>query len=228
VTLKKRFNPRTGLSGVLSKPNTEMSGLIDRIQSRADARERPRVLGVDEGEADEVLDALASDTARRLYRGLFEEPATPSEIAARADTSIQNVNYHLGNLQEADLVEAVDTVYSEKGNEMTVYAPASDPLVFVGNRGIEPRVRSSITDVVGGVGLLAVASLCVQWGAERLAGGPGGVGVVGPASADGGVPMGSATWALFEVVEPGVAFFFACLLIAATVVAARNVSVSAA
>ncbi len=198
-----------------------MSGLIDRIQTRAEPDERPRVLDVAEGETDEVLDALSSDTARRLYRGLFEDPATPSEIAERADTSIQNVNYHLNNLQEAELVEAVDTVYSEKGNEMTVYGPASDPLVFVGNRGLEPRIRSSLTDAVGGVGLLAAASLFVQWGAERLASDAAGVGVVGPASADAGLPEGSAAWALFEVVEPGVAFFFCCLFIAATVVVAR-------
>ncbi len=195
----------------------EMSGLIDRIQDRtATSDERLRVLDVEGEETDDVLDALATDTRRAVYRALFERPRTASEIADAVDTSVQNVHYHVSNLEAAGLVEPVDTRYSEKGNEMTVYGPASDPLVIVGNEEVRPRVQRTLTDVVGGIGLLGVGALLVQWGAERVArpsiGGAG----AGPASPNATVgEPGSLAWLVFDVVEPGVLFFFACLAVAA-------------
>jgi DNA-binding transcriptional ArsR family regulator len=197
-----------------------MSGLIDRLQDRtAAADERPRVLDVTDAESDEVIDALASDTRRTVFRTLFEEPGTPSEVATRMDTSVQNVHYHLSTLREARLVEGVDTRYSEKGNEMTVYAPASDPIVFVGDAELRPRVERSITEVVGGLGLLVVAALLVQWGAKRLAAGVGRTGpAVGPAAR---VPLdGDAEGLVSLLLEPGVSMFLGCLLVVAVLVVA--------
>ena len=62
------------------------------------------------------------------------------------ETSTQNVNHHLENLREADLVEVVDTWYSEKGAGMDVSASAADPLcVFVGEPGDRP-VSAAVTE----------------------------------------------------------------------------------
>ena len=202
-----------------------MSGLIDRIQERTGTPdEQPRVLDVDDAAADAVLDALSSETGRALYRTLFEEPGTASEIARRCDTSVQNVHYHVSNLREAGLIEPIETVYSEKGNEMTVYGPASDPLVLVGNRSLHSQVRQSLTDVVAGVGLLGVASLFVQWGAKQLAAPTARAGTLGPASptAPGTDPSGSLAWLVFGVFEPGLLFFCGCLALVALVVVATE------
>ncbi|WP_435362084.1 ArsR/SmtB family transcription factor [Haloarchaeobius sp. DFWS5] len=203
-----------------------MSGLIDRIQSRTTTTdERTRVIEMADADADTVLDALSSDTGRTIFRTLFEEPGTASELAARLDTSVQNTHYHLTNLREAGLVEQIDTVYSEKGNEMTVYGPATDPLVFVGNEDRMPVVEQSLAQLVVGLGLLGVASLLVQWGAERLVVGgghkssPGGA--VGPAGWDAvpDVADGTLGYLVFEVLEPGLLFFAGCLVAAALVAA---------
>jgi DNA-binding transcriptional ArsR family regulator len=199
--------------------------LIESLQSRvASGDERLRVVELDHGAADEVLDALASDTARQTLRALHDEPRTPSELADAVDTSVQNLHYHLTQLGEADLVEQVDTVYSSRGNEMTVYGPTSDPLVFVGDEQNASAVRGALGDVVGGLALLGVASLLVQWGATRLAGDTGGpLGVVEPASR---TPTGGADGTLaalvFEVLEPGLVFFVACLVVAALALAVRE------
>jgi DNA-binding transcriptional ArsR family regulator len=193
-----------------------MSSLIETIQERTGtADESPRVLDVAENETDNVLDALASDTSRSLFRTLYDEPGTPSEIADRCDTSVQNVHYHVSNLEDAELIEPVETVYSAKGNEMTVYGPASDPIVLVGNRELAPRIQQSMTDVVTGVGLIGFASLFVQWGAERLADATAGAGALAPASPHTGPVSGTSTlaWFVFEVVEPGVLFFCLCLTV---------------
>ncbi|WP_123535141.1 ArsR/SmtB family transcription factor [Halosimplex salinum] len=201
-----------------------MSGLIGRIQDRsATSDEALRVLDVEGEETDDVLDALATDTRRAVYRSLFEEPRTASEIAERIDSSVQNVHYHLSNLESAGLVEEIDTRYSEKGNEMTVYGPASDPLVIVGNSEMRPRVHRTLTDVVGGIGLLSVAAVFVQWGAERIARPAVGGNGAGPASPNAtlGEP-GSLGWLVFDVIEPGVLFFFACLALAAVVALALD------
>jgi DNA-binding transcriptional ArsR family regulator len=195
-----------------------MSSMIERLQTgTATPDEQLRVLDVAGEETDEVLDALSSDTSRAMYRTLFEEPATPSEIADRVDTSVQNVNYHVSNLEAASLIEPIDTRYSQKGNEMTVYGPATDPLVLVGNRDIRSRVQRSLSDVTAGLSVLGLASLFVQWGAERLVDEPNGAGAVGPAST-GGTTEHTLTWLVFEVLEPGLLFFVGCLLVLALVV----------
>lgn len=198
-----------------------MSGLIDRIQGpTADTDERLRVLNVDDAATDEVLDALSSETARELYRALFEEPASPSEIGDRIDTSVQNVIYHLRNLEEAGLVEEVGTRYSEKGNEMSVYGPATDPLVLVGNRDLRSGIERSLTDVLAGLGLLGLASLLVQWGAERLASpersGSSAVGPTAPTATGGG--RDPLTRLVFQILEPGLIFFFGSLALIAVLV----------
>ena len=99
-------------------------------------------------EAGAVIDALASGTARSILGALYEEPRPASEIATAVETSTQNVNYHLGKLHEAGLVEVVDTWYSSKGAEMDVYAPTADPLcVFVGasdDRTVSAAVDESV------------------------------------------------------------------------------------
>ncbi len=203
-----------------------MSGLIDRIQDRRTTTdERTRVLAMTDDEAGDVLDALASDNGRSALTALFDEPSTPSELADRIDTSVQNVHYHVSNLRDAGLVEPVDTVYSEKGTEMTVYGPTSDPLVFVGDESRRPRIERTLTRVVGGFALLGVASLFVQWGAERLVGaGRSGSSAVGPASWSPGAsqPVETLGWVVFRVVEPGVLFFVAGLVVAAVLLAVAD------
>ncbi|MFC7080738.1 ArsR/SmtB family transcription factor [Halorussus caseinilyticus] len=203
-----------------------MASLVDRLRDRTgSADEQPRVLEMTDADADEVLDALATETRRRTFRALFDRPATTSELADRLDTSVQNVHHHLSELEETGLVEPIDTVYSEKGNEMTVYGPASDPIIFVGDGDRVPRVRRSLSNVVGGLGLLAAASLLVQWAGERLVRARLPADDIGPASYSPADPTAPETlaWLLFEVLEPGLVFFLGCLVVAgvATLVADR-------
>ncbi|MFB6176515.1 MAG: ArsR/SmtB family transcription factor [Halobaculum sp.] len=195
-----------------------MSSPLERLhQGRAAADSEARVLDVNDTDADAVLDALASETRRDIFRELTDSPATTSELADHLDTSVQNVQYHLSELKTTDLVEPVDTVYSEKGNEMAVYAPTSDPLVFVGDEADAPRVRRSLRNLAAGVGAVAVGSLFVQFGAERFLGT-----ILGPADNLGAASVGSVdptssgdlVWLVFEFFEPGLLFFFGALVIA--------------
>lgn len=96
-------------------------------------RERASVV-VDDEQPTDVLQTVSSETAQRILATLEEEPTTASDIAETVGTSVQNAKYHLDRLREADLVEAVDTWYSKKGNEMTVYAlSVGELLVQFGN-----------------------------------------------------------------------------------------------
>lgn len=70
-----------------------------------------------------VFEALGSDTARSILAAIEGDPVTASDIADRVGTSLQNIQYHLDNLQEADLVTVAGTWYSSRGTEMSVYAP---------------------------------------------------------------------------------------------------------
>ncbi len=138
-----------------------MSLLPSRDPAAPDAD--PRVIPVDSDDADEVLSALSAETARNLLSELHEEPAPPGELADRVDTSLQNAKYHLDKLEAAGAVAVVDTAYSEKGREMDVYAPADQPLVIcAGDEQETSGVRSALTSLLGGVGVLAVLSVAVQ------------------------------------------------------------------
>jgi DNA-binding transcriptional ArsR family regulator len=119
-------------------------------------------------EVDAIFETLSSDTRRNILKTLYEEPSTPSELAAATDTSLQNVHYHVEKLIEVDLIEAIDTRYSEKGKEMNVYAPTNDPLIFVESEETRSRVESSLERIVGVLSLLAIGSLLVQYLASVL------------------------------------------------------------
>jgi len=141
-----------------------MAGLLPS-SSNADAAGDgdPRVIGVDSEEADDLLGALQSETARDILAALYDDPRTPSDLAEAADTSIQNVRYHLEKFEDTDLVEVADTVYSEKGREMKVYAPAAAPLVvFAGSDDDAPGVESALSRLLGALGILGLASVLVQ------------------------------------------------------------------
>lgn len=152
-----------------------MSLLPSRPDASPSEDAGPRVIGVDSDDADEVLSALSSGTARELLAQLHDDPAPPSELADAVDTSLQNVQYHLEKLQNAGAVEVVDTAYSAKGREMDVYAPADQPLViFAGDDGEGSTLRTALSRLLGAVGVLAFASLAVQqlYGESLLGGAP--------------------------------------------------------
>jgi predicted transcriptional regulator len=100
--------------------------------SPADAEREPRIVPLED--AGDVIEALASRTARRIVGSVRDDPKTASDLADDAETSLQNTLYHLERLVEADVLEVVDTCYSSRGKEMSVYAPASEPVViYVGD-----------------------------------------------------------------------------------------------
>ncbi len=139
--------------------------MVDILPSTPDADPdpEPRVLGVDSDEAGETLAALSSDTAREMLREFHDEPATPSGVADRMDLSLQNAQYHIGNLEDAGLIESVDTVYSEKGREMTVYGPADAPLiVYAGTEDETTGLKAALSRLIGAVAALGIGSLLVQ------------------------------------------------------------------
>lgn len=137
--------------------------LPSTVDSVADEDRDPRVVGVDSEDADALVAALSSQTGRDILATLYEEPATPATIAERVETSLQNVQYHLGKLEDGNLVEVADTAYSSKGREMNVYAPTAEPLVlFAGNESDTVGLKSALSNLFGGLGVLGLASLVVQ------------------------------------------------------------------
>lgn len=166
-----------------------MADLLPSQRDTSAAEERaPRVIGLDSDEAD-VLSALSSDTARRVLAALHEEPTNPAALSDRIGTSLQNAQYHLRRLEDAALVEVIDTVYSEKGREMKVYAPADRPLVVVaGGESERSTLRAALTRLLGGVAVLGLLSLLVQFALEGLPT----FGLAGAGAADGASGGGSA------------------------------------
>ena len=184
--------------------------LPSEVDASAADDSSPRVIGLDGDDADSLLSALSSGTARDVLTELHDDPDSPSALANRVDTSLQNVQYHLRNLEDAGLVEVIDTVYSEKGREMKVYAPADRPLVMVAGGDTDAgELQSALTRLIGGVALLGVLSALVQaW----LRGLP----FVGTSASGGdGVQLAAeaTTTAAASGVPPGLVFFLGGLAV---------------
>lgn len=174
-----------------------------------------RVLSLTDDDAERLIGSVSSETARSILAALEERPATASELADSVSTSLQNVRHHLGNLQEAGLVEVAGTRYSVKGREMKVYAPSQDSLVVVGSEAEKERFLDSLDRLVGVLAVLAVGAVAVQ-----RAFGSGVVDLGGPGTAPRvGDGVGSATGPLLGLVSPGVAFLAGGLLVVTLLVA---------
>jgi hypothetical protein len=88
---------------------------------------------------------------------------TPAELADEIDTSVQNIHYHLGKLEGADLVDSIDTAYSSRGVEMDVYAPTNEAIVLLtGRPSRSEQIRSLLQRFLGGIAFVAVASFIIH------------------------------------------------------------------
>jgi DNA-binding transcriptional ArsR family regulator len=135
--------------------------------------ESPRVLDLDGEDAAATFDALGSETARRIMAAVYEQPSTPVEVREQVGTSLQNVHYHLDKLEDADLIEPAGVGYSEKGNEMTVYAPASEAVVlFAGDDSERSRLERLVGRVLGLYFVLALATVTFHYLYRRLVADP--------------------------------------------------------
>lgn len=144
-----------------------MKGLFP-LRSEPELGDRnPKLVDMADDEAEEVFDALGSDTARTILLELHDEPRPASELATAVDTSVQNVQYHLTKLAAADLVSEVDTWYSESGTEMVVYAPADEALVLFAGEDREGALRRLLRRFVGVLTVLAGVSILLFVGLER-------------------------------------------------------------
>lgn len=140
---------------------TQTNATVERSDS-------PAVLSLNDDATRDVIEALSSETAYDIFRLLNETPATPAQISEQLDQSVQNVHYHLENLESADVIEVTDTCYSEKGREMSVYVVSEDPtLLFLGTEDDRPNLKRAFKSFASLLGppsiLLAVGESITQF-----------------------------------------------------------------
>ncbi|MDZ7849784.1 MAG: helix-turn-helix domain-containing protein [Halodesulfurarchaeum sp.] len=126
-----------------------------------------QVLGIDDEQTSEVLDAISSKTARAILSHVFANPSTATVIAENINESVQTVSYHLSKLQEAGAIEVADTRYSEKGQEMNVYGPADDPMVvFVGTDDRRAGLLTVIKRFISAIAVVITTSYLIGYFVE--------------------------------------------------------------
>ena len=138
---------------------TQTDATVERTDS-------PTVLSLDDDGTRDVIFFFKQKTAYEIFRLLNETPATAARIADRLDQSIQNVHYHLSNLESAGVIEVTDTCYSEKGREMSVYVVSKDPtLLFLGTEDDRPSLKRafrSFASLLGPPSILLAAGEAVS------------------------------------------------------------------
>lgn len=180
-----------------------MTRLLPHKPDPPDPGDGPRVVAFDDPAAEDVFDALGTDTTRAVLSAVYDSPATASDLSERLDLSIQNTKYHIDKLQDADLLEVTETWYSEQGNEMKVYGPAYSSFAVVGgDHGTGSNVLDRLLPagtVLGGVlaGALVVESVL----------GPGGTLYIDADLTQG--PLGLV--AVEGGIAPGLVFVLGCV-----------------
>ncbi|MCY4730401.1 helix-turn-helix domain-containing protein [Natronomonas gomsonensis] len=194
-----------------------MSLLPSRLEV-SPSPDEPKVLDIDGEGADAAFDALGSETAREVLATIYDEPRTPTEVRESVGTSLQNVHYHLDRLEEAGLIEPAGMGYSEKGNEMTVYGPASEAVVlFAGRDNDSSRLRDTLQRLFGLFFVVSLSTLVFAAVSEWLRPEP----VPQPRSDDVGMMAESQSAAdtaasSVTAVDPLLAFFLGgCVVVAA-------------
>lgn len=133
-----------------------MSSIFPIKQNIDTSKDEINVVDLDTERAEVILDALSSRTTRDVFISLYENPQTISELSESFDESIQGIKYHVEKLHEADLIMKCGTHYSEKGNEMDVYAPTREAVVLVASeidaeRTLQKSIKKygSVSTIVG-------------------------------------------------------------------------------
>ena len=121
--------------------------------------EEAEVWDLSSEQADKAFTTLSSETARRALKALYTEPKTASELAKAIDTSLQNVDYHIQNLLEADLIEVASIEYSQTGNEMKVYAPATNAVLVLSTESTAVKIRSMLRNLLSAALVIGIAAL---------------------------------------------------------------------
>lgn len=117
-----------------------MSILPLRDESQPPPNEPP-ILSLDSEAADQAFKVLTASTTRTALSLIYEQPATPTDIRDEVGMSLQTVHYHLGKLEDAGLIEPAGIEYSEKGTEMTLYAPVTEAVaLFAGGEDTSQRL----------------------------------------------------------------------------------------
>lgn len=88
------------------------------------------VAGFSEQIGNQLFDVLAAEVSRTILEELYTCPKTPSTLSDEIDSTHQNIHYHLRNMEEVGIIEQIDTKYSERGKEMSVYAPKLEQIVL--------------------------------------------------------------------------------------------------
>ncbi|WP_267642780.1 ArsR/SmtB family transcription factor [Haloarchaeobius amylolyticus] len=173
--------------------------------------DQSKLVGLTDETADEVFATLSSATARSILEALYEEPHTPADLREVTGTTLQNVHYHLTNMENAGLIEVVDTWYSEKGSAMNVYAPCARAVLVMAS---SPSDRSIFRDLLARVLAVALvlggATLVLARLLDDLARSEPVTEVAGIAATDASQPAGSA--ASQPLLAPELAFLAGGLL----------------
>lgn len=109
-----------------------------------------KVVNLDSDTADEVLDALSSETTREVFVRIYDEPQTVSDVAEDTGNTIQNTKYHFEKLVDNGIIKEVGEKYSEKGNTMSIYGPTNKGIIFLAdnNGDLKDKVAKSVKNFV--------------------------------------------------------------------------------
>ncbi len=182
-------------------------------------------------EAAAAIETLNAETAREILATLYEGPSTASEIATATDNSLQNVNYHLGNLREANLIEIADTRYSSKGTEMKIYRPRRNAVLLLSRPSTAERIKDLVSRLVLGIAVVGIGAIAFRTIALAIGLNPverSGDDVATTEAAGGtdgalqpSMDAVSTTEQLPLLLDPGVVFFLAGLLVLLTILLFR-------
>jgi predicted transcriptional regulator len=120
------------------------------------------LVSLEESESKALAQVISNDTARKILDLLSkEESATETDIGKKLKVPLSTVHYNLQALVKANLVQAEEFHYSEKGKEVLHYSLANKLIIIAPKNTRTESFKEKLKGLLP-VGLIALAAGAVM------------------------------------------------------------------
>lgn len=121
------------------------------------------MLDLDDERIANLADVLGNKTCKKILEHLADKEASETEIARDLNLPANTINYNIGKLLKAGLIEKTkDFFWSVKGRKILKYTVSNKKVV------ISPKSSKGIFQVVSAIGIVGVSAFLIKIGSIKF------------------------------------------------------------
>ena len=120
------------------------------------------MVSLDEEKSKKLGELLSNTTARKILEYLSDHEGTAKEISLTLKLPLNTVTYNLKNLQNQDLIEAKEFMWSPKGREQDIYKVKKKYIVILPG-GKDSSLREILKTILPVAGIGILLATFIEW-----------------------------------------------------------------